>query len=98
MSAMPQVSPPESGVLRCSRCGAAVEGTRHTRTGFTVGHYVLHTGPTGEATVRRRDDEAPLTYRRLLGTVEVVSCAACFARPEVRRLWLSFGDEESSAA
>jgi hypothetical protein len=34
----------------------------------------------------------------LLETVEVVSCAACFTRPEVRRLWLSFGDEESSAA
>ena len=88
----------ESGGLRCTRCGGAVEGTRHTRTGYTVGHYVLHTGKTGEATVRRRDDEAPMTYRRLLEPIEVVSCARCFGRPEVRRLWLSFGDEETSAA
>jgi hypothetical protein len=96
---MPQeTGPGESGGLRCTRCGAAVEGTRHTRSGYTVGHYVLHTGRTGEATVRRRDDEAPVTYRRLLEPVAVVSCPACFRRPEVRRLWLAFGDEESSAA
>jgi len=54
-----------------------VQGTRHTRTGYTVGHYVLHTGRTGEATVRRRDDEAPVTYRRLLDPLEVVSCPTC---------------------
>jgi hypothetical protein len=93
-----QPGPAETGGLRCTRCGAAVEGTRHTRTGYTVGHYVLHTGPTGEASVRRRDDEAPITYRRLLEAIEVVSCPDCFRRPEVRRLWLSFGDEQSSAA
>ncbi len=74
-----------------------VEGTRHTRTGYTVGHYVLHTGPTEEATVRRRDDEAPITYRRLVEPVEIVSCPACFARPDVRGLWLRFGTEEKAA-
>ena len=93
-----QASAAESGGLRCSRCGAAVSGTRHTRTGYAVGYYVLHTGPTGEASFRRRDDEAPITYRRLLEPVEVVSCAVCFTRPDVRRLWLTFGDAESSAA
>lgn len=93
-----QASAAESGGLRCSRCGAAVVGTLHTRTGYTVGFYVLHTGPTGEASMRRRDDEAPTTYRRLLEPVEVVSCVGCFARPDVRRLWSAFGDEESSAA
>ena len=93
-----QVGPAEGGGLRCTRCGAAVEGTRHTRTGYTVGHYVLHTGRTGEASVRRRDDEAPVTYRRLLETVQVVSCPACFDCADVRRLWLAFGDEESTAA
>jgi len=88
----------DTPALRCMRCGAAVEGTRHTRSGYTVGHYVLHTGPTGEGTIRRRDDETPITYRRVLETIELVSCPACFTRPEVRRLWLNFGDEESSAA
>jgi hypothetical protein len=93
-----QVGPGETAGLRCTRCGAAVEGTRHTRTGYTVGHYVLHTGRTGEATFRRRDDEAPIAYRRLLDSVLVVSCPACFGRTDVRRLWQSFGDEESTAA
>ena len=93
-----QGTPAETSGLRCTRCGAAVEGTRHTRTGFTVGHYLMHTGRTGEATLRRRDDESPVTYRRLLEAIEVVSCVACFVQPEIRRLWLAFGDEESSAA
>ena len=90
------VEPAETEVgpmLRCTRCGAAVDGTRHTRSGYTVGYYVLHTGRTGEASVRRRDDEAPVTYRRLLETFEVVCCPVCFAHPEMRRLWSAFGDE-----
>jgi hypothetical protein len=85
-------------VLRCTRCGGAVTGTRHTRSGYTVGYYVLHTGRTEDATVRRRDDEAPLTYHRLVEPVELVSCPACFTQPDVRRLWQAFGDEGSPAA
>jgi hypothetical protein len=76
---------------RCTRCGAAVEGTCHTRTGYAVGYYLLHTGPTGEATIRRGDDESALTYLRLLDVVEIVSCPRCFAEPEVQRLWAAFG-------
>jgi hypothetical protein len=83
--------------VRCTHCGAAVDGTCHTRTGYRVGHYLLHTGRTVEATVRRRDDEAPLVYRRLVEPTAVVSCPACFATPAVRRLWLAFGDEEPPA-
>jgi hypothetical protein len=60
-----------------------------------VGHYLLHTGRTVETTVRQRDDEAPITYRRLLEAVEVVSCPTCFTHPDVRRLWDSFGDAEA---
>jgi len=79
--------------LRCARCGGAVDGTLHTRSGYVVGYYVLHTGSTEEAAVRRRDDEAPITYRRVLQPLDVVSCPRCFAAPEVRRLWLAFGDQ-----
>ena len=89
------VAPPAA---RCTRCGAAVTGTRHTRGGYTVGHYVLHTGRTVEATMRRREDEPPIGYRRLLEPAEVVSCPACFVLPEVRRLWERFGDEEPAPA
>jgi hypothetical protein len=81
---------------RCTRCGTAVTGTRHTRSGYTVGHFTLHTGRTVEASFRRRDDEAPIAYRRLVDAVEVVSCPTCFALPEVRELWDRFGDEEGS--
>jgi hypothetical protein len=102
LAAMPlQGSLAEAGAapgIRCSRCGAAVNGTCHTRTGYQVGYYVLHTGRTVEATVRRRDDEAPLTYRRLVEPAEVVSCPTCFATPAIRRLWLTFGDEETPAS
>jgi hypothetical protein len=97
----PPGGPGESGTalaLRCTRCGTAVCGTRHTRTGYTVGYYVLHGGPTEEATLRRADDEAPFSYRRLVEPVEVVSCPACFGRPDVRRLWETFGDQGSPAA
>jgi hypothetical protein len=95
---MPRDTGSAAPALRCTRCGAEVEGTRHTRTGYQVGCYVLHSGRTEEATVRRRDDEAPISYRRLLEPVEIVSCPTCYGRPEVRRLWLAFGDQESSAA
>jgi len=82
---------------RCARCGATVGGTRHTRADWVVGHFVLYTGRTVETTVRRREDEAPITYRRLVEPQVVVSCARCFAVPEIQRLWLAFGDEETPA-
>lgn len=84
--------------LRCTRCGVAVDGTRHTRTGYTVGYFMLHTGRTEDATLRRRADEAPLVYRRLIEPTELLCCPACFATPAMRRLWEAFGDEEPPAA
>jgi hypothetical protein len=90
---VPAESAPGSPALRCSACGAAVRGTEHGRDGWVVGYYLLRTGRTEEATFRRRDDEAPIPYRRLVTPELRVSCPACFGRPEVRRLWASFGDE-----
>jgi hypothetical protein len=84
--------------LRCTRCGAVVSATRHTRTGYVVGYYLLHGGPTEEATLRRRDEEAVTAYRRLLEVVETVTCPTCYTRPEMRRLWAAFGEVESPAA
>jgi hypothetical protein len=75
-----------------------VEGTRHTRTAYTVGHYLLFTGHTEEAWRRRREDEPPVPYLRMLDTTVMASCPTCFARADVRRFWSSFGAEESSAA
>jgi hypothetical protein len=63
-----------------------------------VGHYILHTGRTEEATLRRGGDDAALVYRRLVEPVEVVACSTCFARADVRQLWEAFGDAEQPAA
>ena len=97
---MPRAGIPaeRSVALRCSRCGAAVGGTLHTRGGYTVGHYILHTGRTEEATLRRGTDEVPLVYRRLVEPVVFVACPECYAAAEVQRLWETFGDAEQSAA
>ena len=75
-----------------------VDGTRHTRTGYLVGYYLLHTGPTEDATIRHGTDETPVTYRRLVRPVQVIRCPACFRDPATRRLWETFGDEEGPAA
>jgi hypothetical protein len=83
---------------RCLRCGARVGGTVHTRSGYRVGHYRLHTGRTVEATFRRREEEAAIAYRRLVEAVDRVACAGCFARPDVQRLWLAFGDPEAAGS
>src|SRR5437762_13992571 len=63
--------------LHCARCGAAVAGTRHTRTGHVVGYYLLRPGRTDDAAVRRRDDEAPITYPPVLAPVGGVRCRRC---------------------
>ena len=97
----PQALQPGSGVapvLRCDWCGVVVEGTRHTRTDYTVGHYLLFTGRTEEASRRRHEDEAPIPYLRLLDATVMTVCPTCFARPDVRRFWFAFGAAESSAA
>jgi hypothetical protein len=82
--------------LRCSRCGRSVGATRHTRIGWTIGHYALHTGRTEEATLTRRDDEGVIVYRRLVAPALVVSCPDCFPSPEVQRLWAAFGQADDA--
>lgn len=77
--------------LRCARCGCRVRGTRHTRNGYTVGYFMLHTG-SGVATVHKRAEDDPgFAYERLVDQVDVVSCPRCFGLPEVRRLWSTWG-------
>jgi hypothetical protein len=72
---------------RCQHCGNAVDETRHSRTGYTVGGFALHTGETEEAVFRRQDaDEGALVYRRLVRPVLLYTCRACYADARRRRL------------
>jgi hypothetical protein len=75
----------------CRHCGRAVAETLHARASYTVGGFVLHTGPTETAVVRRPDsDEVAFVYQRLLHPVTLVTCARCYADPTRRALHLTW--------
>jgi hypothetical protein len=82
----PAESDPPGASARCDHCGRAVRETMHERSTYVVDAFVLHTGDTEPAVVRRADSDAVvLTYRRLIRPVIVVTCADCYADPAVRR-------------
>jgi hypothetical protein len=73
---------------RCAHCGRGVEETWHTRTGYEVDHFVLHTGTSEIVTpVRAGDDERLESYERLTSVAEVVTCRQCYRLPAVRARW-----------
>ena len=57
--------------------------TVHTREGFRVGFYELYTGDVEEVH-RASEVEDPLYFQRLVRPRYMVTCATCYARPEVR--------------
>ena len=70
----------------CDHCGRAVGETLHSRTSYVVDCFVLHTGATETAIVRRPDsDEIVLVYQRLVRPALVITCADCYADPRCRR-------------
>lgn len=69
---------------RCDHCGRAVYGTRHTRTDYTVDYYSLY-GGHGEVVPLPGDERGRgQTYVRLLDRFDVISCADCYRRAEIR--------------
>jgi hypothetical protein len=71
--------------LRCNHCGREVTETVHTRSSYRVDYYGLHTGEVEPVVVPRADETMPLvTVFKLLRPSEVVTCVACYQRPEVR--------------
>lgn len=81
----------DSGAQRCDGCGRAVRETMHQRAACVVDAFVLHTGETEPAVVRRPDSDAVvLAYERLVRPVIVVTCADCYATPAGRRRHQSF--------
>jgi hypothetical protein len=55
----------------------------HTRTAYRVDYYALHTGDVEPVSLQRGDD-APLTVLKLLTRHDVLTCADCYRRPQVR--------------
>src|SRR5436309_11627683 len=71
--------------LRCSHCGREVTETVHTRSSYRVDYYALHTGEVEPVTMARGDETMPLvTVLKLLRPSEVVTCADCYRRADVR--------------
>lgn len=56
----------------------------HTRTGYRVDYYELHTGSVEEATYRRGEDGPVQVYQRLLVPELVITCADCYRQPAVQ--------------
>ena len=82
---------PPADERQCDHCGRAVRETLHGRGSYVVDGFVLHTGETEPAIVRRADsDEVVLTYQRLVRPVVLVICADCYADPVRRRRYESW--------
>lgn len=72
--------------LSCNYCGRAVRETIHRRSGYSVGYYLMRTGPTAEVSLRGNDEEDEVvTFLKLVSFEEVVSCADCYAKPGVKK-------------
>jgi hypothetical protein len=73
---------------RCTHCGRPVGPTAHTRDGWRVDHYVMHSGEVEPAVYRRDEFGPPIEYLRLVSYQLVITCSECYARPEIRRTLL----------
>jgi hypothetical protein len=71
--------------LRCNHCGRSVKETSHTRSSYQVDYYSLHTGDVEPLVVRVDEDEPPVTFQRLVNSVEVVTCVNCYRDPVVQQ-------------
>ena len=69
---------------RCHHCGRPVHETMHTRTGFNVDFYSLHTGEVEPVTLSRPDENGDITVMRLLNPIEVITCVECYQRAAIR--------------
>jgi hypothetical protein len=88
---LPRAPSSDRGERRCDGCGRVVRETMHARAGYTVDAYVLYTGDTEPAVVRRPEsDVVALAYARLTRPVILVTCADCYATPRGRRRHQSF--------
>jgi hypothetical protein len=70
---------------RCDHCGRPVRATQHTRGGYAVDYYSLHSGH-GEVAAFSGDDRTRTTYVRLLDHFDLTTCVDCYRRTDVQAL------------
>ncbi|MBI2986010.1 MAG: hypothetical protein HYY45_04500 [Deltaproteobacteria bacterium] len=72
--------------MQCFHCGREVRETTHTQKGYRVDYYLLHTGRTEWAFLKDpKEDGATLHYLKLQDPIDIVSCADCYANPQIRQ-------------
>ena len=73
--------------MRCFHCSREVRETTHTQKGYRVDYYLLHTGRTEWTFLKNPKEDMPaLQYLRLSQPVDIISCADCYAKPQVKKL------------
>jgi hypothetical protein len=70
--------------MRCDHCGRPVRGTQHTRSDYRVDYYAVHGGRGEICPLIGNYAGAGGTYVRLLDHTELISCAQCYVRADVR--------------
>ena len=68
---------------RCDHCGRPVRSTQHTRNGYAVDYYSLHSGH-GDVAAFSGDDRTRGTYVKLRDRFDVITCADCYRRGPVQ--------------
>ena len=72
--------------MQCFHCGREVKETIHTRRGYKVDYYLLHTGNTEWAFFKNPKDNAPtLRYLKLTQPTDIFTCVQCHALPAIRK-------------
>jgi hypothetical protein len=72
--------------MQCSHCGREVRETSHRQKSYRVDYYRLHTGQTvWDFFLNPKQDAAPIRYLKLTQPIDIFTCIACYARPEIRQ-------------
>jgi hypothetical protein len=72
--------------MQCFHCGREVRETVHRQKSYRVDYYRLHTGQTEwDFFLNPKQDAVPIRYLKLTQPIDIFTCIACYARPEIRR-------------
>jgi len=72
--------------MQCFHCGREVRETSHRQKSYRVDYYRLHTGQTEwDFFLNPKQDATPIRYLKLTQPIEILTCTACYARPEIRQ-------------